>query len=259
MRAGLVKSRSPGPRPSLDNVTLVAVTSVALPATAAALERSIRQASFAEVLLLSDLPPPADADPAIIWRRIAKLGSRRDYSRFMLRELADHVATGHALCIQWDGFVLNGAAWEPCFLNYDYIGAVWPHFGDGKNVGNGGFSLRSRRLLDVCKNLPFDGSEPEDVVISRLCRDVIEEQGLRFAPEAVARQFAYERTAPTGREFGFHGAFNLVRYLRRGDAARTFSELEPGMLSRNERLEILMWALSRGRIKLGLTMLSRLS
>lgn len=244
-------------RPQLAGVSLVAVTSVAIGATVAALHASMRQARFDEVLLLSDQPPP-DADPAIVWRRIEPLESRADYSRFMLRELASHVRTRHALCVQWDGFVLNGKSWDDAFLACDYIGAVWPHFRDGKNVGNGGFSLRSRRLLEACIALPFDGSQAEDVVISRLCRDLLEAQGLRFAPEAVARRFAYERTAPNGDEFGFHGAFNLVRQLPSADSLRLFRSLEPRILSRGERLEILRWAIRRGRPALALAMLERL-
>jgi hypothetical protein len=158
----------------------------------------MRQAEFGKVLLLSDQPPPAGADAAIAWRRIDRLASRACYSRFMLRELSSHIDTSHALCVQWDGFVLNGEAWDPAFLEFDYIGAVWPHFRDKHNVGNGGFSLRSRRLLAACGRLPFDGSVAEDLLISRVCRDRLEEEGIRFATEDVARKFAYERTAGTG-------------------------------------------------------------
>ncbi len=201
--------------PVLSDITLVAVSSVALQATVEALEASMREADFAKVLLLSDAEPRLVPGSKIKWRRIAPIRSRGDYSQFMLRDLAEHVDTGHALCVQWDGFVLRGEAWDPSFLNYDYIGAAWPHFRDEHNVGNGGFSLRSRRLIEACKDLPFDGSEAEDIVISRLQRPRLEEQGMRFAPEQVARQFAYERTRPTGSEFGFHGAFNLVRRLPR--------------------------------------------
>ena len=222
-------------RPKLKNVTLVAVTSVALQPTIAALLASMRQVDFGQVLLLSDQPPPPNTISAISWRRIEPLASRTDYSRFMLRGLADHIETAHALCVQWDGFVLDGGAWDPSFLEYDYIGAVWPHFTDGYNVGNGGFSLRSRKLLEVCKDLSFDGSAVEDVIISRLCRPELELQGIRFAPEFVARHFAYERTRPTGREFGFHGAFNLVRFLPSRDTLMLFRSLEPQMLARKER------------------------
>lgn len=245
-------------RRSLPDVTLVAVTSVALSATVDALHASMRQVEFGKALLLSDKPPPPNADPAIEWRGIDRLGSRVDYSRFMLRDLAPHVETSHALCVQWDGFVLDGDAWDPHFLDYDYVGAVWPQFHDGFNVGNGGFSLRSRRLLEACVQLPFDESQVEDVLIGRICRPQLEDQGIRFAPESIARRFAYERTTPTGDEFGFHGAFNLVRILSAEESLDVFRSLDRGMLARIERLEILRWALSHGEVRLALQLLLRL-
>ena len=245
-------------RPSLPDVTLVAVTSVALLPTLRALQASMRQAEFGKTLLLSDQPPPA-SKPAIEWRQIERLGSRADYSRFMLRRLADHIETTHALCVQWDGYVLNGGAWEQCFLDYDYIGAVWPHFSDGHNVGNGGFSIRSRRLLEKCRGLPLAEDQAEDVVISRLKRAELEAQGMQFAPEALARRFSYERSRPTGNEFGFHGAFNLFRLLSAADRARIFGSLEPGMLARNERWELFRQALAHGSLAVAIDMLRRLS
>jgi hypothetical protein len=245
-------------RPSLPGVTLVAVTSVALQATINAIEASMAQANFGKVLLLSDLSPPQGIGPKIRWQPIEPLGSRAAYSRFMLQDLASYIETDHALCIQWDGFVLNGAAWDPQFLEFDYIGAVWPHFDDTHNVGNGGFSLRSQRLLQACRKLPFDGSNAEDVIIGRLCRRELEDQGLRFAPAAVAECFAFERTEPRGDEFGFHGAFNLVRSLDDKASLQLFRSLERGMLARSERAEILRWAIANGRWRLAWHMLFRL-
>ena len=244
-------------RPDLGDVTLVAVSSVAVPATVAALERSIEQAAFGQILLLSDAKPVLPSRTSIQWRQIEPIRSRSDYSRFMLRDLASHVSTSHALCIQWDGFVLNGGAWDPGFLKYDYIGAVWPQFSDGHNVGNGGFSLRSSRLIEACRELPFDGTEAEDIVIARQSRRRLEKDGMRFAPDGVARAFAYERTRPNGSEFGFHGAFNLVRYLSAMQARDLFASLEPGVLAASENKEILRWALARGQGRLAVTMLSR--
>jgi hypothetical protein len=244
-------------RPVLTNVTLVAVTSVAVHATVEALQASLQQVEFGKALLLSDRPSPA-SNPSVEWRPIKPLRSRADYSRFMLRELATHIETSHALCVQWDGFVLNGSAWNPRFLDYDYIGAVWPHFRDGLNVGNGGFSLRSRRLLTACQSLPFDGAESEDIVIGRTCRAVLEGQGIRFAPEALARTFAYERTRLSGTEFGFHGAFNLVRLLGDQASRELFATIEPHMLARTERAEIMRWAFAHGHFRLALEMLFRL-
>jgi hypothetical protein len=247
---------APELRPKLDGVTLVAVTSVALPATVAALRQSMRHCDFAEVLLLSDCAPTSDIDD-IEWREIDRIGSRSDYSRFMLRDLAGHIRTSHALCVQWDGFVLNGGAWRREFLDYDYVGAVWPQFADNYRVGNGGFSLRSSRLLNACKALPLASEEAEDIVIGRRCRRNLEAQGIRFAPEELAQRFAYERTKPTGREFGFHGAFNLVNHVSEAEAAALLGSLETSLLAPNECAELIRWALFQGRFKLALNLLAR--
>jgi len=217
-----------------------------LEATVRALTASLRQANFAKAVLLSDRPPATPLDSRIEWREIPPMRSRSDYSRFLMHSLAGHVSTSHALCVQWDGYALDGGAWRQDFLDYDYIGAVWPHFGDDRNVGNGGFSLRSRRLLKALADLPYTDGEPEDLLICRTFRRDLEKKGLRFAPEEVARTFSYERSAPSGREFGFHGAFNLVQKLSERQAIGLFSSLEPRILTHGEHKELLRWAINRG-------------
>src|SRR5204863_2475838 len=126
---------------------------------------------------------------------IPKIISASAYSTFMLGGLVEYVRTDHCLVVQWDGFVLDTEQWDPAFLDHDYIGAPWPQFSDGHDVGNGGFSLRSRRLLEACTALPFDGEVAEDVLICRLYRGELEERGFRFAPEPLARRFSFERNA----------------------------------------------------------------
>lgn len=237
---------------------MVAVTGVAHGPTIEALRASMAQAHFADVLLLSDRPPQVE-EPGIRWRQIGPIRSRDDYSRFMLCDLAEHIKTSHALCVQWDGYVVNGGAWDPAFLDYDYIGAPWPHFHDDHNVGNGGFSLRSMKLLKASRALPLVPPLLEDVIISRRCRPQLEQRGIRFAPEAIARRFSYERMPPRGDEFGFHGSFNLVRFLPADQVLRLIRGLEPELLARNERWELLGWSLRHGRFGLALEMLRRLA
>jgi hypothetical protein len=232
----------------LPDVTLLAVTDVALPATARALTLSQNRLRFGETLILCDRPPPPNT-PAE-WRPVPPIGSRSEYSRFMLRDLTAHVATQHVLCIQWDGYVLDPDQWDPAFLDYDYIGAPWPHFMDGMRVGNGGFSLRSRRLIEACAALPIS-NEAEDVAICRTHRSMLETRfGLRFAPEDVARRFAYERMDPTGEEFGFHGALNMVGLVSSRELRSLLRELEPNLLNRREHHELLYSALRRGDLRL---------
>lgn len=236
-------------KPVLPSVTLVAATSISLPATVAALARSIEQVEFGAALLLSDRPP--DTCPSgIEWRYIRPIASRAEYSIFILQELGQHIDTDFALCVQWDSFVLDGARWQPSFLNYDYIGAPWPHFHDEYRVGNGGFSLRSKRLLEASAKLPASIGDAEDIAICRTYRRWLEQQeGIRFAPEPVARSFAFERTPPNGTEFGFHGIFNMRSILGGSNFAPLLASLDPGTIGRREAREIFWQSLARADVR----------
>jgi hypothetical protein len=192
----------------LAEVTLIAVTSINLAATIAAIEASQKHIRFGAAKLLTHEPLRGEV-PDLEVVTIPQLTSARAYSQFMLGCLADHVATSHCLVMQWDGYPLHPENWEPRFLEYDYIGASWPQFGDGHDVGNGGFSLRSRRLLEACRNPQFTNSHPEDVAICRRNRPWLEAQGLRFAPRAVADAFSAERASHPDHAFGFHGVWHM--------------------------------------------------
>jgi hypothetical protein len=140
----------------------------------------------------------------------APIASAKDYSQWVCTELYKHVPTAYLLIFQWDGYVKNWKAWDDGWLAYDYIGATW-HHADGMNVGNGGFSLRTRRLMEVvATDAAITSYHPEDAQICRTYRPYLErEHGIRFAPADVARRFSIEghkqpnRTHTT--EFGFHG------------------------------------------------------
>lgn len=200
-------------RVALPTVTLCAVTSVNLLATIAALQACMKGVDFAEVLLLTDREPPA-LPSGISKVAIRPLFSAADYSQFMLRELAQHISTEHCLVVQWDGFVIDPRQWDQRFLDVDFVGAPWPQFTDGHDVGNGGFSLRSRKLLRACMSPGFAASHPEDVAIGRINREYLErDQDIRFADRRTAGRFAFERSTPNGPTFGFHGVFNMVELL----------------------------------------------
>ena len=232
-------------RANTSGVTLCAVTSVALEATVAALRHSQRQIQFDRALLLSDVCPSELKGTGIEWRQIEPLRSRSEYSRFMLHKLAGHIETPHVLIVQWDGFVRDGRRWQDAFLEYDYIGAAWPQFSNGAMVGNGGFSLRSKRLLDATRTLPA-GSEPEDLAICRIHRRTLEVMyDLRFAGLEVARHFSYEREGSTGSEFGFHGCYNLFVELPDEMRAHVIRSLEPGVVGARESVELMFEALVR--------------
>ena len=252
------QTASASTRLELADVTLIAATSVAVPQTVRAMALSLQQVQFSSAVFLSDQPLPAGTPKEIIWQQIAPLRSRTDYSHFMLQDLRHYVATSHMLCVQWDGYVLDARGWDPAFLDYDYIGAPWPHFGDGDDVGNGGFSLRSRRLLEACFALGID-DVPEDVAICRTYRSELERDfGIRFAPQALARRFAFERYAPAGGEFGFHGVFNLADLVDANTLVGLLDRMEPGLLNRREHRDLAKFALRHGRLGLANAIIRRM-
>lgn len=233
-----------GGRLHLPDVTLVAASSIALPATIRAMQESLRHVRFGAAILFSDRLPDMPLPESIDWQPIARLDSRRAYSELFLRGLSRHIATSHILCVQWDGYVLDATRWLPPFLDYDYIGAPWPHFDDGLTVGNGGFSMRSRKLLEACRDIDLAPGENEDVAICRTHRRYLErEHGIRFAPEDQARRFGYERHAARGDEFGFHGVFNLARIVPARSFCRILAEIEPHVIAGSEHRELLIWSL----------------
>lgn len=177
-------------------------------ATVRALAACLDQIGFADVLLFTDTSVQSGC-PDIRVVPIERLRSSEAYSRFLLTDLVNHIETSHCLVAQWDGHVLDSARWRPEFLDYDYIGARWPQFGDGHDVGNGGFSLRSRRLMQACRAPEFRASHPEDLAIGRANRAWLEARGLRFAPPALADLFATERAGDLATSFGYHGVFNM--------------------------------------------------
>lgn len=213
----------------LPTVTLLGIDCVDVDRLILATEICQKEFVFADVKILSSIERK---NPATI--HIAPITTVEDYSRFVIIELASYVETSHVLIVQHDGFILNPKAWDDDFLQYDYIGAPilvkswaiekldFPEtLRDMRVVGNGGFSLRSKKLLDMCTLLAgqgiFEKYHPEDVVLSVHHREFLEMQGITFAPLEVAKQFSFEAEHGDERmwnnQFGFHG-------LRRTDISR---------------------------------------
>lgn len=232
-------------RLALPQVTLCAVTSVNVAATLRALEACLEQVAFAECLLLTDVSV-RPGNPAIRVVPIARLGSSAAYSDFLLTRLVDHVASSHCLVAQWDGHLLDAGRWRPEFLDYDYIGASWPQFDDGHDVGNGGFSLRSRRLMEWCRAPEFTPGHPEDVALARTNRAWLESQGMRFASRELADLFAAERTGDPRTAFGYHGVWNMPRALGVERFWEVYVELDETGTIRHDFAQLLR-AVLRGR------------
>ena len=193
-------------RTKLSRVTLICVDCSRHAEAVAAIRKSMQECDFAAVKFLTDRQFDIDGVEVI---NILPIKSKEEYSHFIIKELYKYLDTEFCLVIQHDGYVLNGKSWQDEFFKYDYIGSPWLYT-DGKNVGNGGFSLRSRLLQIFLANDDFiKATDPEDQAIGRLYRDYLSKTyDINFAPEDLADRFAYELRTPIYDTFGFHGRFH---------------------------------------------------
>ncbi len=196
---------------SKPSIALVIVDTDLHALASAALRHSLLAFPCQQVLIFSDRTEPWQGLPVVLVPVLRNIG---DYNRLITRGLAEHLRADVALVIQYDGFVLNATQYSPHFEHYDYIGAPWPQFKQHA-VGNGGFSWRSRRLVEAVARLPYDDpTEAEDLFICRRMRPTLEAQGLRFAPVGLASHFSVEYPAVPYPTFGFHGIFLLPQVYR---------------------------------------------
>ena len=202
----------------LSMVTCVIIDCVNITKAIYALDKSCKDIEFGNAIILTSIP---SNDPRVI--NISPLTSKEAYSEFVIKNLHKYIKTEFALIVQHDGYVVNALAWDNAFLNYDYIGASW-WYAEGNNVGNGGFSLRSKKLLEVAANLLSEKTavecHPEDDVICRQNYDKLVKRGIKFAPIELAKKFSIEGWGTTDRvydnQFGFHGGSVIFRNIPSG-------------------------------------------
>ena len=194
---------------SLPSVTLIIVDCVDYKRAKKAFFHCLTQFNFGSAKFLTDTDDP-DNEHIV---KIPKISNKRDYSKFIILELDKYFDTPHVLLIQYDGFILNPSLWSSSFLEYDYIGAPWPrkllypNMPENFNVGNGGFSLRSKRLCTLLSKATGD-THPEDVIICQYLRPKLETLGIKFAPLEVAAKFSIKNRIEgldQTRTFGQHG------------------------------------------------------
>lgn len=222
---------------NLPQITLVAVTGIDIKKTLYALWRSSKNIVFNRVLLITD--EKIDFYSKKIDVELTnnfKLSSLDAYSKFIVFELYKHIDTEFVLIVQADGYVLHSKKWSNDFLKYDYVGAPWrirhdayiDPFDNHQRVGNGGFSLRSIKLLrtpithkvewhinhnDFYKHMGIK-SQAEDGVICIHNRHVYEKAGNSFAPLEIALKFSCEQKVPEYNgelTFGFHKNYPKLR------------------------------------------------
>ena len=191
---------------NLDNVTIICIDGVNPNVGVKALKYSMQEINFAQSIILSHIKPDIIPD-GVEYIKIPEL-THHTYSSFCLHELYKYFTTDFVLIIHDDGFVINPHKWTNEFLNYDYIGAPWR--GEGNNrVGNGGFSLRSKKLVNLCRAIQWGGGH-EDGEICITQRQLFVNNGCKFAPTELAALFSLESKLHDveynlENSFGFHG------------------------------------------------------
>ena len=181
---------------TLNQITLVCVDCIDLNRAQSVINICNKYITFGDIKLLSSIK----SENSILINHINNI---QDYSKFILCELNNYINTEFVLLIQHDGYILNPFAWTDNFLKYDYIGATW-FYKDKYNVGNGGFSLRSKKFLEKIQHTTLTKYHPEDHVICRIYGKHFKDNGITFAPEEIANKFSIEGKPYSG-QFGFHG------------------------------------------------------
>jgi hypothetical protein len=144
--------------------------------------------------------------------------SGQEYNRFIVEDLNSLIHTDFVLIIQNDGWIINPQKWSDNFLTYDYIGAPWPWH---KVVGNGGFSIRSKKFLELSSKLKYDPKHheypycPEDYFMCVMNRNYFTDNGCIFPDIKTGLDFSFEHHMSEYPQhtikdsFGFHGKHNL--------------------------------------------------
>lgn len=197
----------------LDNVALITVNCDCPDEGIKALRYSKKDIDFGRTIILSskgyDLPD-------IEWIETPHIDSVQKYNDFMLK-LIDYVKFPYVLVVQADGFVVNADMWDDGFLDYDYIGAPWPNdlrwINDQSEqkrdkikeainrnrVGNGGFSLRSKKFLEYSNLFKTCDGWGEDIYLCGLYYQAAHWFGVDFPSLELAYKFSYENRCS---EFG---------------------------------------------------------
>lgn len=212
----------------LKDVTLVSVCgdSRFLIDIVKAARHCMKHVEFGSVKILSNIYTTFEGIEVV---KIPSL-DKEQYCTFSMYELPKYIDTEYCLTFQGDGFIIDPKMWSEKFLNYDYIGAPWLSE-EKNNVGNGGFSLRSKKFLHSASKLTYNSKiqfqkhipagqliTPEDWFICCYSYDEMINMGVKFADIETAYAFSVEHPSQiknydrfnidTYQSFGFHGSFN---------------------------------------------------
>ena len=231
-----------------------------------AVKKTVGVVPATDVLFLSD-QIPTDYDGKYKFIQIpgyqSDVESIKNYVDFMVKGAADVIDTEFMLIVQHDGMATNKHYWTDEFFEYDYIGPLAllnsPAATDGgkysyanHNIhpdakgwynGNGGFSLRSKKLLKaIASDDRIQGNihmvnthdvtkrgtiHAEDVSICLVNKKILErDHGIKFAPFDVCMRFGGDDVVTFGDSLGFHGTHQYPYFLSQDECIFVLSNIE---------------------------------
>ena len=219
----------------MKNLTLVAIDGLGIATDfyIKLFELCNKEINFENNILFTSAPVDSIYSPENIkinFVQIPKL-TYTQFNKFCLTEINSHITTSHIIMIQTDGFICNGENWKDEYFDYDYIGQPWLEDEPGsfpwvksyeESVGEGGFTLRSKKLLETLCNIDrsiIDNYQAnEDIFISSYARDFLKSQGCKFATPEIGIQFCagyYIDFNKLDSAFGFHAQPYVEEVLNR--------------------------------------------
>jgi len=213
----------------LSDFTLCAAGSTNVALTVRAIHRSLEQCKFADAVLFTHEPPPADGFRTVT---IDKL-DREGYQNFRIKP-PPTIETPFTLFVEWDGFVVEPRAWRTDFRNFDFIGARFLEHGVSVSYFNSGFCLQSKKFNAALGDPRFTviRGQSIDGMICGAFRPALErDYGIRFPTHEVADAFSYEWAhQPVRTTFGFHGLGNMPRYFSDAEMIEIIGMTDPSVL-----------------------------
>jgi hypothetical protein len=199
-------------------ITIVVTTTVLHELTKFSIEKTLENTPHVEDVIVFADKPIVDYGTFI---PIRKNFNYADYNYIMLKGLSPFIKTDFILHIHPDGMAANKELWTDEFLKYDYVGAPW----HDQVVGNGGFSLRSFKLIDALLDSDVIAHwietqkryVNEDHVICRYqSRFLYDKYGIKIAPFELAKYFSKEMNPFfVEKTFGFHGTWIMPHFFDR--------------------------------------------
>jgi hypothetical protein len=233
-----------------NKLTIVCVDTLFHNLAARAIDNTVKVTGCENVLVLSD----RDLYPGSTWVKIKPIDFPT-YSKILFKDLSKYVESPHFMVVQYDGMPIDKTYWNPDYLNYDYIGALWPWHPEGSNVGNGGFSIRSKKLATLCKD-PLMSVTPngryygEDDLICRYYGNALKTKGIKFAPSSLAKMFSQEIPGMRCPTYGFHGGLSMPYYLDDSHMDFYIDNLTEGMINNRLQRRIIPGLFTTNRLEL---------